>query len=176
VAKAAAKKVVAKTPPGKVATTVQKTKTVASKGHSAAKKVPGATFDSKFAPRQRPIKSVVTYRHILTAELYIGLILVFTKPSELKDTSVKTNDLIEASALILVFAGLFGVTAGGRNAARIASGFGALIILTLATQQGKNGRWTKDSAKKSVFSAPAAPTPEGPTPGSTSSIEHGSGK
>jgi len=136
VAKAAAT-VAKKTPAG---ATVKAIGGAAAKG---AKKAHGASFDSKFAPRQRPIKSVVTYRHIIAAEFWIGLILIFTKPKPEKDVAVAGDDLIQAAAFILVWAGLFGLTAGGRGAARVATGFSTLIILTLATQQAKNGRWNK---------------------------------
>lgn len=101
----------------------------AKKVASTPGKVVGKSFNNKMAPRQRPTKSVVTYRHIIAAEFWIGLILIMTNR---KPTDKTTNELEQAGAFIIVMGILFAIAGGGRNAARVATGLGGLVVLTLA--------------------------------------------
>ena len=168
----AAATVAKRTPAG---STVKAVSGAAVKG---AKKAHGASFDSKFAPRQRPIKSVITYRHVIAAEFWIGLILIFTKPRPDQSehgAAVTGDDLIEAAAFILVWAILFGVTAGGRNAARVATGFSTLIVLTIATQQSKAGRWKKYQTPGDINYGPGIPGAPGSDPNKHSQAGQGLG-
>jgi hypothetical protein len=93
------------------------------------KKVATGSFNNKFAPRQRPTKSVVSYRHIIAAEFWVGLILIMTNR---KPTDKPTNELEQAGAFIAVMGILFAIAGGGRNPARISAGLGGLVVLTLA--------------------------------------------
>lgn len=126
-----------------------------SKPAKVAKKAYKASFDSKFAPRQKPIKSVVTYRHVLAFEFWIGLILILTNPKEdTSGSSPHTKTIIQAAAFIFLMMILFGITSMGRNAARLAAAFGGLVVLTLAIFQVKtSGRFsaiTSQPEKKKV--------------------------
>lgn len=90
-----------------------------------------------YAPIQKPVKSVVTYRHMLAAEYVFGILIIMTQKQDFKQGDKETiGVLLQASSFTLVWVILFFITSGGRNAARISSGLGGIIILTLALKQG----------------------------------------
>ncbi len=89
-----------------------------------------------YAPVQRPVKSVVTYRHMVAAEYVLGLLLILTQKSDFKQGDKETiGVLLQASSFTFVWIVLFGITSGGRTAARFSAALGGLIVLTLAVKQ-----------------------------------------
>lgn len=93
---------------------------------SGAKK--GQSFNSKFQPKQKPIKSVVTYRHILSVEFFLGVFLILTT----KNSSNTHSVVMQAAAFIFIWIILFFGTTGGAQAARMCAALGGLVLLTLA--------------------------------------------
>lgn len=91
------------------------------------------SFDNPAAPRLKPKKSVVTYRHILAAEFWTGLIIIlFTKDEETKNGVTRW---VQLAAWVLVFAVLFGMTVGGASAGKFAAALGGLILLTVMVKK-----------------------------------------
>lgn len=144
VAKAApAKKVV---PPPKK-TTSQAVKATAKKAGAKTKNksftvmrtVTGTTnstdssFSKRYAPQYRAPRSVVTSRHILAAEFFLGMTIILVNPSkDIKTGGADVTDTLgQAAAFLIVWIVLFGVTSGGDSAASVASNLGGLIVLTL---------------------------------------------
>jgi hypothetical protein len=87
------------------------------------------SFNNPMAPKQKPLKSVVTYRHIMTAEYYAGMTIILTGVNS-KDKTHRSQ-LMQAAAFTLVFTILYFVAAGGRNAAKFCAALGGLIVLAL---------------------------------------------
>lgn len=90
-----------------------------------------------YAPIQKPVKSVVTYRHVLAAEFILGLLLILTSKSDFKKGDKATqNVLMQSAAFLFVWMILFLITSGGRTSARFSAWLGGLIVLTLSVKQG----------------------------------------
>jgi len=153
VAKTVAKKTAAKSAPKKLATTRPGPNSqVPGKTESPKEKPQRKSSPSKvhagvknsvrkqsryYAPVQRPVKSIVTYRHMLAAEFIFGLLVILTSKQDFKKGDKATNNvLMQSAAFIFVWVILFFITSGGRTAARFAAALGGLIVLTLTMKQG----------------------------------------
>lgn len=121
----------------------------------AAAKTKNAAFlttDNKFAPAQKPVKSIVKYRHQIALQFWIGLLAILTnrtidvgKKLSQGDTAgaaegaasialapvAPTGTLIQAAAWTIVCAVLFGITSMGQSAAKFSATLGWLITGTL---------------------------------------------
>lgn len=114
-------------------------KRVAKKTADVTKK----PFDNKYAPRLKPLKSVVTYRHALAAEFYIGLLIIIL--NRVKGNSNKAQPaVIQLAAFVATWIVLFSITAGGQKAARVSAWLGALIVMTLAFRKWQSGQLPPD--------------------------------
>lgn len=123
------------------------------------------SFDNSMAPKQRPKKSVVTFRHTIAAEFWVGLILLLIEDTD-GDNSSTNNRWVQLSAYTLTFGILFGITTGGREAARFSSALGGLILLTLMVKKGNPLDYL--TVFKNTSSAPAnesGSTTEAPSTG-----------
>lgn len=96
-----------------------------------------------YMPHLRPAKSTVRYRHILTAEIFIGAILILTDfsnkdltsgdiPKESKAFATKIEQFV---AFLIVFFILSLMTTGGPSMARMSAALGGLVVLTIAVKQ-----------------------------------------
>lgn len=118
--------------------TAEKIAKVSDKGTKLAKSSANKAAHS-YAPLQRPVKSVVTYRHILAVEFVVGLLLIFTqttKEEEFKKGDPGTLDvMMQGAAFVFLWIFLFFITSGGRGAAKFSSSLGGLIVLVIAVKQ-----------------------------------------
>lgn len=131
-------------------------KQVAKKTGSTLRR-PFAT-QSKYAPNLRPPRSVVSYRHVLAAEFYLGILYILynrvadkqiprdTNPDTSASVAASLGELpynakgqnstiVQLAGFCVVWAVLFGITSGGRGPARFASWLGGLILLTIITRK-----------------------------------------
>lgn len=91
------------------------------------------SFNNPAAPKQRPTKSVVTYRHTLALEYWIGIIAILTDKSDKDEQNHST--VVQLASFTLVFAILFGFAGVGRDGAKFCAQLGGLITLTLVMYQ-----------------------------------------
>lgn len=125
-------------------------KRVGSQGKVAAKKTGNALklpFDNRYAPKQKPLKSVVTYRHVLAAEFYVGLGVILFHRVKSDDHNKLNPTIVQCAAFIACWVVLFGMTAGGQKPARFSAWLGALILLTLIVKNynmSKAGTWMQN--------------------------------
>ncbi|MGH7238779.1 MAG: hypothetical protein ACREHG_01805, partial [Candidatus Saccharimonadales bacterium] len=114
-AKAIAGKVAAKKSASKLAgnnPSVNKTVSKSSKTSKAIKSTAKKTVvkgGRSYAPLQKPVKSVVTYRHVLAVEFILGIIVILVKPGQVsKDATTgeldknTMSDLLQAASFIFV--------------------------------------------------------------------------
>lgn len=137
-----------------------------------AKAVKGS-FDNPLAPRQKPIKSIVTYRHTLALQFWIGFLAMITdRNSNANSQSDKqTNIIVQMAAWTLVYAILFGLTATGRSSARVASALGWLILGTMIVQQEYIRTKKGIPSRLAIFKSSSPNTPGGGGGGGTVKVE-----
>lgn len=116
----------------------------------AAAKTKNAAFltaNNPLAPAQKPVKSIVKYRHQIALQFWIGLLAILTNRAINTSKKLGTDTgggqagqtvvsetggtLIQAAAWTIVCAVLFAITSGGQSAAKFASTLGWLITGTL---------------------------------------------
>lgn len=148
---------------------------------SAPAKAVTGSFDNSLAPKQKPIKSVVSYRHTIALQFWVGLLaLVTNRNSNINKVADKntTNVIVQMAAWTVVYAILFGLTATGRTSARVASGLGWLILGTLIFQQeyvrtkaGVDSRFSIFLNNKFTENNGPIPAPNGGGGGTTKKVE-----
>lgn len=141
----------------------------------AAAKTKNAAFlttDNKFAPAQKPVKSIVKYRHQIALQFWIGLLAIFTNRTINTSKSLKSDigasqagntivsetssTLIQAAAWTIVCAVLFGITSMGQSAAKFSATLGWLITGTLIIFQETQRQNAGVSSRFSLFTKNAS--------------------